>query len=145
LLGSLGGVIVDALLPRLAIDYYTTASPVQQQLLSLLARYFYRAVAHGIWNPLEVLLVSVWFLGAGWFVLRHKRALGILALVIGCIGLLDPLGWMLQSDTILNIGGIGTVLIPVWTAWFGVWLLRSRELIRVSDGSLRAGQAEVVA
>ncbi|MGZ6316199.1 MAG: hypothetical protein ACXWNQ_02980 [Anaerolineales bacterium] len=141
LLGALGGVILDAVLPKMIADY-ALASSVQQETLRLLARFFYLAIAHGVWNPLEVLMISVWFLGFGLLLRREKRGLGILALIISFLGLLDPLGWILQNDAVLNIGGIGTVLIPVWTAWFGIVLLRSPELINSTTGSRYAGQIE---
>jgi hypothetical protein len=128
LLGSVGGVIVDAVLPKMIVDF-PAAAPAQQEILRLLARLFYLAIAHGVWNPLEVLMVSVWFLGFGLLLRREKRGLAILALAVSCLGLLDPIGWILGNDVILNIGGVGTVLIPVWTAWFGIDLLRSPDLI----------------
>jgi hypothetical protein len=123
LLGALGGVMVDAVLPRLMLDF-PAASAAQQETLRLLARYFYLAVAHGIWNPLEVLMLSIWFLGLGRLLRAQQRALAILALVAGCIGLLDPLGWVIRSDVVLNIGGLGTVLLPIWCAWFAIDVLR---------------------
>ena len=141
LLGSLGAVIVDAVIPRMMVDYASVSS-AQQETLKMLSRYFYLAVAHGVWNPLEVLMVSIWFLMVGSLLRREKRGLGILAQVIGCLGLLDPLGWILQSDVILNIGGLGTVLIPVWMAWFGIHLLRSRDVRPSLSGSWHAGQTE---
>jgi len=138
LLGALGGVIVDALLPRMMSDY-AAASPAQQEVLRLLARYSYLAVAHGVWNPLEVLMVSLWFLGFGLFLLREPRGLAVLALVLAGLGLLDPVGWMLRNDTIMNIGGVGTVLLPVWTVWFGVHLLRSRGPVLATPETSHAG------
>lgn len=138
LLGSLGGVVVDALLPSMMSDY-AAAAPAQQDVLRLLARYSYLAVAHGVWNPLEVLMVSVWFLGFGLFLLQERRGLAILALVLAGLGLLDPIGWIFGSDVILNIGGLGTALLPIWTACFGVHLLRSPAGLLAAPEALHAG------
>lgn len=137
LLGSIGAVLADAVLPMMMIGY-SAASAAQQEMLQVFARYFYRAIEHGIWNPLEVLMVSVWFVGLGLLLRREKTGLAFLALVIGAVGLLDPIGWILGSDTVLSIGAIGNVLIPVWTAWFGIASLRNPLVLGIGKGSVHA-------
>lgn len=124
LLGSIGAVVVDAVIPQM-MNSYSAATPAQQEAMQFAARTLYRAVEHGIWNPLEVLMVSVWFLGIGLLLRRWKPGLAILAIIIGAVGLLDPLGWIVSSDAVLSIGALGNILIPVWTAWFGIGLLRN--------------------
>jgi hypothetical protein len=136
LLGALGGVVVDAVLPPL-MRAYPTSSGAQMESTKVAARIAYQAVAHGVWNPLEVLLVSVWFLGIGLLIRQERRGLGILALVVSAFGLLDPIGWILGSEAILNIGGVGTVLILVWSLWFGSDLLRNPALL--ADAAPRSG------
>src|SRR5512140_2179834 len=138
LLGSIGAVVVDAVIPQLMVSYAATPA-AQQETLRLITRVLYRAVEHGIWNPLEVLMVSVWFLGIGLVLRRRQRWLGILAIVIGALGLLDPVGWMVGSDTVLSMGAFSNILIPVWTAWFGIALLRNPQFIGVAKGSAHAG------
>jgi hypothetical protein len=144
LLGSIGAVLADAVLPAMMTGY-STAPASQQEMLQIFARYFYRGIEHGIWNPLEVLMVSVWFLGLGLLLRRMKPGLGILALVAGTVGLLDPIGWMLGSDTVLSIGAIGNVLIPVWTAWFGIAILRNPLFLATEEGAAHAGQSQGIA
>ena len=128
LLGALGGVVVDAVIPMLAADY-TGASVTLRETLVVAARTAHQAVAHGVWNPLEVLLVSVWFIGVGLSIRHDKRGLGYLALLVGLLGLLDPIGWALGNHTILDIGALSTVLILVWSLWFGTDVLRGPLLI----------------
>ncbi len=137
LLGSIGAVVIDAVFPEL-MNGFASATTTQQATLELIARVLYRAVEHGIWNPLEVLMVSVWFLGLGLLVRHRIPWLGSLAIVIGVVGLLDPLGWMIGNDTVLAVGGFGNILIPVWTAWFGFGVLRDPLFLQAEKGSLHA-------
>ncbi len=123
LLGSTGGVVVDAVMPTM-MARYASAAPAEQAIMRVTATALNQAVAHGIWNPLEVLMVSAWFLGFALFLWRAKRGLAVLALVIGAVGLLDPLGWILGSEAVLTAGAIGTALMPVWGVWFGIDVLR---------------------
>jgi hypothetical protein len=90
-------------------------------------------------------MVRVWFLAFGLLLRRDKRGLAILAFAISIVGLLDPIGWILSSDAALNVRGIGIVLIPVWTAWFGIDMLRSWELSSSMKGSMHADQGEGLA
>jgi hypothetical protein len=137
LLGSIGAVVIDAVFPQLMTSFASTPA-AQRELLQVIALVLYRAVEHGIWNPLEVLMVSIWFLGIGLLLRRIKPGLGILAIVIGALGLLDPLGWMIGSDTVLSIGGFSNILVPVWTAWFGIALLRNPLSLGIEKGSVHA-------
>ncbi len=144
LLGSIGGVVMDAVMGRMMVSY-AAASLAEQQVLRSLAQYLSQAVAHGIWNPLEVLMISVWFLGIGPFLWRKNSGLAVVALVVGTLGLLDPVGWMLGSELALEIGAIGTVLIPVWTAWLGIELLRNARWVGSINGEDHAGQVQALA
>jgi hypothetical protein len=123
LLGSMGAVVLAALLPTL-IGEYLRAPAAQQETLRLFVDFSYRAIAFGIWNPLEVLMLSIWFLGIGGLLRKERRALGIFAMIAGGIGLLDPLGWMLGNQLLFNLGALGTVLLLFWALWFGIDLLR---------------------
>jgi hypothetical protein len=124
-LGSIGAAILGAVIPKMINDY-AAASAAQQEAMRIVAGTFYQAISHGVWNPLEILMVSLWFLGIGWRLLKERRGLGILALVISSFALLDPLGWILNNDLIFNIGGGGTILIQFWSLLFGIDLLRRR-------------------
>ena len=124
LLGAIGGVAVDAVMPQMMARYAGAGAP-EQAVMRVAANTLNQAVAHGIWNPLEVLMVSVWFLGFAFFLWRQKRGLAILALIIGALGLLDPIGWMFSSNAVLTVGAIGTAPMPVWLVWFGIDVLRT--------------------
>lgn len=134
LAGSAGAAILAAIVPKL-VSEYALASAAQQESLRSLVDTFYRAVAYGVWNPLEVLFVSVWFLGIGSLLRRERPGLGIFALIISAFAILDPVGWILNNSLIFNIGGIGTALILIWSLWFGIDLLR---------GPLRIAQPQPV-
>ena len=122
LIGSMGAAMLGAVVPKLIGDY-ALASAAQRQTLQALVGALYRFVAYGLWNPLEVLMISAWFLGIGSLLRWERRGLGILALVIGLVAILDPLGWILNNDLLFNLGGGGTVLEQAWSVWLGISLL----------------------
>ena len=135
LLGSTGAVVLGALVPNL-IGGYALASATQQEAMQIVAGAFYQSISRGVWNPLEILLIGAWFIGIG-SVLRHEKpALGILALIIGFFAMLDPLGWILNSDLVFNVGVGGMLLMPIWSMWLGIDLLRDPNAVdRVLHGT----------
>jgi hypothetical protein len=128
LLGSIGASILGAVVPKLISDY-ALASATQQETMRILVNAFYQAISYGVWNPLEILLIGVWFLGIGSFLRHERQALGILAFVISFFALLDPLGWILSNNLVFNIGAGGMLLVPIWSIWFGISLLRQFVLV----------------
>jgi hypothetical protein len=123
LLGSTGAAILGAVVPNL-MRAYDLASAAQQETMQIVVGALYQSISHGVWNPLEILLVGIWFLGIASDLRHEKRALGILALIIGFFAMLDPLGWILNNDVVFNVGVGGMILMPIWSMWLGIDLLR---------------------
>lgn len=123
LLGSTGAAVLGAVVPNL-MRAYDLAPATQRDNMQIVAGAFYQSISHGVWNPLEILLVGIWFLGIASVLGRERRALGILAYLIGFFAMLDPLGWILNNDLIFNVGVGGMILMPIWSMWLGIDLLR---------------------
>jgi hypothetical protein len=123
LLGSTGAAVLGAVVPNLMRAYGLASAP-QRENMQMVVGAFYQSISRGVWNPLEILLVGIWFLGIASALRHQKRALGILALVIGFFAMLDPLGWILNNDLVFNVGVGGMVLMPIWSMWLGIDFLR---------------------
>jgi hypothetical protein len=123
LLGAIGAVLLGAIVPFLVNDY-ALATEAQKEIMQILVGTLYQAVAFGLWNPLEILLIGIWFLGIGPLLRRERPALGILTLIIGAFAMLDALGWITKIEIIFITGVFGMSLLMIWAAWFGIDLLR---------------------
>ena len=124
LIGSTGAITLAAVLPPL-IAQYAQAGASQRETLQIIFDSFMNAVYLGLWNPLEVLFFGVWFVGIGSLLRKERRILGIVTFIIGVFTLLDPLGKILQIDTIFLVGVGGmALLVPVWLVWIGIDLVK---------------------
>jgi hypothetical protein len=117
--------LLAAVLPPLT-DQYAQALPAQREVLQVVYSGFMNAVYLGLWNPLEVLLLAIWFLGMGPLIARERPMLGIVAQVFGFSGLLDVIGRIVNVDVIFYAGVSGFLLFPFWLPWLGIALLKSR-------------------
>ncbi|MBU0492646.1 MAG: hypothetical protein KKA73_27280 [Chloroflexi bacterium] len=121
--GALGAAILAVVMPEQIYAYAqaTTADPAVHKAIFLA---FKSAIYDGVWDTLNPLLAGVWWIGSG-FLLRHKyRALAWATIVLGVFELLREV----KIGPIALIGlAVYFVLAPIWAAWVGVALLRSRE------------------
>jgi hypothetical protein len=125
LIGAIGAATLAAISSPL-IEGYGQASGQQRQIYEVIFSGFINAVYVGLWNLLESSLSGIWWLGIGLFLRREQPALGIFTTVLGIFALLDALGRILNSQIIYTIGLAGVLLlIPIWTLWFGIDLLRN--------------------
>jgi hypothetical protein len=123
LIGSIGAILLGVAVPELAKGY-AVATASQQESMQTFLNIFYEMVVRGLWNPLEIFMLGIWFLGIGSF-LRHERStLGILTLILGAFAMLDVLGWITQIEIIFEIGVFGISLLLIWGVWFGINILR---------------------
>jgi hypothetical protein len=123
LIGSIGAISLGVVVPTLAREY-PNATPGQQEAMQVIINVFYRMIVRGLWNPLEILLLGIWFLGIGSFLRSERTALGVLTLIIGGFAMLDALGWIVQVELIFRVGVFGISLLIAWGAWLGVNVLR---------------------
>jgi hypothetical protein len=128
LIGAIGAATLAAISPSL-IEGYGQASGQQRQIYEVVFSGFLNAVYIGLWNLLESSLSGIWWVGIGLFLRREQPALGIFTTVLGIFALLDALGRILTIQLIYTVGLAGMLLlIPIWTLWFGIDLLRSRKM-----------------
>jgi len=123
LIGSMGAILLGVTVSTLA-NRYPVAPAAQQDAMQVLLNLVYNMIVRGLWNPLEILLLGVWFLGIGAFLSGERSPLGTLTLVIGVFAMLDAVGWITQIESIFRIGVFGISLLIIWGAWFGIHSLR---------------------
>ncbi len=125
LIGSMGAIVLSAVLPPL-IHEFAQASASQRETLQVVFNSFLNAVFLGLWNPLEVLLLSIWLIGLGPLIQRERRGLGIVTRLLGLSALIDATGRFLDIQTIFFVGSSGLfVLVPIWLIWWIIELLRN--------------------
>src|SRR6266480_6910080 len=128
LIRAIGAPTLAAISPPL-IEGYGQASVQQRQVYEVDFSGFLNVVYVGLWNLLESTLGGMWWLGIGLLLRREQPALGIFTTVLGIFALLDALGRILNIQIIYTFGLAGVLLlIPIWTLWFGIDLLRSRKI-----------------
>ena len=124
LIGAMGAIVLSAVLPPLINDY-AQASAAQRDILQAVFNSFLNAVYHGLWNPLEVLLLGIWLIGMGPWIQRERLGLGVVTRLLGLSALLDSAGRFLNVEAIFIVGSGGLfLLVPVWLIWWGIDLLR---------------------
>ncbi|SRR6266508_2261324 len=124
LIGSMGAIILSAVLPPL-MNEYAEASASQRETLQVVFNGFLNAVFLGLWNPLEVFLLGIWLVGLGPFIQRERRALGIVTRLLGFSALIDSVGRFVDIQMIFFIGSSGLfLLVPVWLIGWGIDLSR---------------------
>lgn len=123
LVGIIGAILLGVAVPTLVNDY-SVATPNQKESMQMLFNLLYDMVVRGLWNPLEISLLGICFLGIGPHLRQERPALGILTLIIGGFAILDAFGWITQIDIIFRIGVFGISLLILWGAWFGINILR---------------------
>jgi hypothetical protein len=124
LIGSIGAVMLSAVLPPMIIAFGETAG-AGHAAVSVVALGFINAVYNGLWNPLEMLLAGAWWLGMGPLLAKRRRALGLLTRVLGMAAWVDAAGAIVAVEIIYFVGlTVVLALIPVWAGWLGIVLLR---------------------
>jgi hypothetical protein len=124
LIGAIGASILAAVLPPL-IESYRSASGATREAAGLVLIAFVNAVYQGLWNPLEMVLGGVWWLGSGAIIQHTRLALGITTLILGAAAWLDALGAIFELQPLFLVGLCAVLLlIPLWALWFGIDLLR---------------------
>jgi hypothetical protein len=124
LIGSMGAIVLSAVLPPL-MNEYVQASATQRDTLQVVFDSFLNAVFLGLWNPLEVFLLSIWLIGLGPLIQRERQGLGIVTRLLGFSALIDSTGRFFDMQTIFFIGSSGLfLLVPVWLIGWAIDLSR---------------------
>lgn len=124
LIGSIGAVILAAVLPPFIVDY-ASAGESQRVVIETLFTAFQNMVYTGLWNLLEEFLGGIGWLGIGLILIRERRAPGVVTILLGLSSLMDSIGTMLTIEAIASLGLYMYLLLqPIWALWLGIDLLR---------------------
>ena len=124
LIGAMGAAILAAVLPPLIQAYGSASGPVREAV-GILAISYANAVYQGLWNPLEMILGGAWWLGSGFLIRRRRPTLGIITLLVGTAAWLDAFSIIFNLEPLFLVAlSAVLLLIPVWTLWFGIDLLK---------------------
>ena len=124
LIGAMGAIVLSAVLPPL-MKSYVQASALQRDHLQTVFDSFLNAVFLGLWNPLEILLLSIWLIGLGPFIQVERPSLGILTRLLGFSALVDSAGRFLDVQMMFVMGSTGLFgLVPIWLIWWAIDLHR---------------------
>lgn len=124
LIGSMGAIVLSAVLPSL-MNEYAQASASKRETLQVVFNGFLNAVFLGLWNPLEVFLLGMWLVGLGPLIQQERYGLGIITRLLGVSALIDSAGRFLDLQAIFFIGSSGLfLLVPVWLIGWAIDLWR---------------------
>ena len=125
LIGSMGAIVLSAVLPPL-MNEYAQASASQREALQTVFNGFLNAVFLGLWKPLEVFVLGIWLVGLGPRIQRERQGLGIVTRLLGLFALIDSAGRFLDVKTIFFIGSSGLfLLVPIWLIGWAIDLSRN--------------------
>jgi hypothetical protein len=125
LLGAAGASILASTLPSLMEQYSRADAVVGAELLRDfdLAR---RIAEDGLQGVVQNVAGATWFLGIGSLLRRHRRGVGVLAILVGAALVVNAAGILVDVEVLRFIGLTGNVLLaPAWAIGLGASLLRS--------------------
>jgi hypothetical protein len=125
LVGALGAAIHAGADPHLVLRYQGAMETERQGLVN--ARMLIEAlVNNGIWQYGSMLLGGLGWTGTGALLLPGRRLLGGLALLLGLVSLLVPLGGLLDLRPVWETALVTYFLLaPLYASVLGVSLLRA--------------------
>lgn len=126
LVGSIGAAILAAVWPEL-MNEHVRADSMTKELIALQFQVSTIAVTKGLWNILEVLFASVWWIGMGSLLYQDNKAVGILSIVTGVSALTDGMANIvgLQGAAELSLN-VYLVLGIVWPVAIGIFILKKQ-------------------
>jgi hypothetical protein len=124
-IGAVGASLRAGVLPEM-MSAYAQATNAQSQILSVVFQTVVDVIFGAI-GLLESLLFGVWLLGIGLALRGERRALGIVAVILGIAFLGDAFGLMLQVEP-LSFLELAYFISPIWVFWLGISIARNAEM-----------------
>lgn len=103
LIGAIGAVTLAVAWPPLMHDFLH-ASGDESKIITLTISVLTTIVTKGLWNILEALFASVWFIGIGKLLYNDQKVIGIIGVVTGIATLIDALGNVFDLKILAEIG-----------------------------------------
>jgi len=79
----------------------------------------------GLW-ALELIFWGIWWLGIGLVLRNDRRSLGVFTALLGIAFLGAGAGWLLRFGPLARLEN-AFFLVPIWTVWLGIVILRQGE------------------
>lgn len=125
LIGSIGAAILTALWPGLMNDYITTNDTAKESI-ALVFKTSTLLVTEGLWNILEVIFASIWWIGIATLIKRENKWLGALSLATGLATLADAAGNIIGLKSLAEAGlNLYLVLGILWPIILGIYIIRT--------------------
>ena len=124
LTGAIGAAILAAIWPALMQDYLSAADDNKEWVAGLF-KTSTLLVTKGLWNILEVIFATVWWIGTGKLLYRENKWLGAVTVATGLSTLADAIGNMAGWSGLAEAGlNLYLVLGIAWPVITGICIIR---------------------
>lgn len=124
LIGAIGAAILAAIWPALMQDYLAPTSD-NKELITGLFKTSTLLVTKGLWNILEVIFATAWWIGTGRLLYRENKWLGAVTIGTGLSTLADAIGNMAGWNGLAEAGlNLYLVLGIAWPLVIGISIIR---------------------
>lgn len=128
LTGAIGAAILAAIWPALMQDYLSAADNNKEWVAGLF-KTSTLLVTKGLWNILEVIFATAWWIGIGKLLYRENKWLGAVTIATGLSTLADAIGNMAGWNSLAEAGlNLYLVLGIAWPVVMGISIIRKTVL-----------------
>lgn len=128
LTGAIGAAILAAIWPALMQDYLSAADNNKEWVAGLF-KTSTLLVTKGLWNILEVIFATAWWIGTGKLLYRENKWLGAVTIATGLSTLADAIGNMAGWNSLAEAGlNLYLVLGIAWPVVMGISIIRKTVL-----------------
>ncbi len=128
LIGAIGAAILAAIWPALMQDYLSAADQNKEWTAGLF-KTTTLLVTKGLWNILEVIFATGWWIGTGKLLYRENKWLGAVTIATGLSTLADAIGNMAGWNSLAEAGlNLYLVLGIAWPVVMGISIIRKTAL-----------------
>ena len=124
LIGAIGAAILAAIWPELMKDYLDATGDNKEWTTGLF-KTSTLLVTKGLWNILEVIFATAWWIGTGRLLYRENKWIGMITIATGLSTLADAIGNMAGWNGLAEAGlNLYLVLGIAWPIVVGISIMR---------------------